>query len=572
MNRKESQTLWAKTLVRALTQGGVNNFVISPGSRNTPLVAAALNHPGAKCHSVVDERSAGFFALGQAKKSGCASVLICTSGSAGAHYLPAVLEAGYSNTPLIVITADRPLALDQCGAPQTVDQTQFFGRNVRAFFELGDPDSNEASLRALARKAVQAHEFSHYPSPGPVHLNFRAYKPLEPATNVDVDIPIPASVRQPIVGPHPEDLKELLDQCKKSERGLIVAGPAPLDASTYAEDVFKFASLSGFPVFAEATSQLRFSSSSECQYFVADALDVFLRDAETRQNYRPDLIIQIGRAPISKAYSNLVNGDLNCPHYIVAPHTWPDPDARVHRIIRADVHEVFAQINDHLPPQEASKWSTHTRRLNELARTKVQATLNEDKFGEGTVTQAVLEQVPNATCLYVANGLPVRHVDTFGKASSKTLNIMSQRGASGIDGQISGALGAASISTSAVTLLIGDVGFLHDVSALASAQQIKTPTVIVIINNGGGRIFDQLPAASAPLCRDQFDFWTTPHQFDLRQISTAFGVTHLKVETADQLKSALANAYAEPQVTVVEALVPANSFKEQAEAIWGADE
>jgi 2-succinyl-5-enolpyruvyl-6-hydroxy-3-cyclohexene-1-carboxylate synthase len=263
-------TEWSRLLLGTLARAGVEQVVLSPGSRSTPFAWAALSEPKLVCHSLWDERVAAFFALGQARLSGRPSLLLCTSGTAAANYFPALLEASLARVPVLVLTADRPFELQHSAAPQTVDQVKLFGDTARAFFELGTPDAHPSALAGVVRSVAHAARRARFPDPGPVHLNARARKPLEPREADDavsvalenaVDTLLQRGPTEAAVATVHGDVKRLAQACAETPRGLIVVGPLSAYDSEAPAQLARLAEVTGFPLLCEATSQLRFRAS-----------------------------------------------------------------------------------------------------------------------------------------------------------------------------------------------------------------------------------------------------------------------------------------------------------------------
>ncbi|MEE2903280.1 MAG: 2-succinyl-5-enolpyruvyl-6-hydroxy-3-cyclohexene-1-carboxylic-acid synthase [Myxococcota bacterium] len=574
MSDQIEQTRWTKTFIRALVQAGVRSAVISPGYRNTSLVSALLEQDVVQTFSVFDERAAAYLALGQARVTRQPSLLICTSGTASAHYLPAIIEARYSGLPLLVITADRPLHLDQCGAPQTINQINLFGHHVRGFFELGDPRGDDNSLRALIRKATQAYEKTTFPVAGPVHINFRSEKPLElNQDNKKVD-ELFHSVRasKSISRLCDEDLSKFISDCLNSKRGLMVAGALPLLSQPLKERILSFAQEQGFVLHAEATSQLRFSSSPQHPSPIIDNLDGYLRNESLRNGCRPDLIVQIGKAPVSKGVQLLLQECSGTPFWVISPEQWNDADNRATVLIRTQVEDFFEQLTETLGTLDTKQvdkgWQQQHASLSADCTTRIQKSLSSASLTEGQITRALLSSAPEFSTVFAANGLPVRHLDTFGPAHSAQLDVLSQRGTSGIDGQISGVLGAATVSSKPIAALIGDIGFLHDISALANSKLAQQAVVFVVINNGGGRIFEQLPVARTGMPKTNWEYWTTPQNFNLAQICEGYGVKVESWNSLDQLVAPLEAAYNHHGVSVLDAQVAPDSFYRESQLLW----
>ena len=362
---KNLQYEWARLIIDGLASQGVSEAIISPGSRSTPFVCAALGHPRVHCTSVLDERSAAHFALGQARATGMPSVLICTSGSAAANYFPAVVEASESRVPLIVLTADRPPELHHCGANQTTDQLHLYGARARFFANVGEPLATEQALRAVRRTAIRAVAEAIGGVPGPVHINAQAREPLEPRAADD-----PSSValqslcdgicaEGDIVGAvssttiaDTEQLDWLAAACARAERGLIVCGPAPVTQGAARDAVLRVARLSGFPIVAEAASQFRFMEGAS--KWVFGASDALWRSADARASLRPDLIVQVGDAPVSKGWSLLMQESFARQHVLITEHGWPDPTARATRLIRGAVPRTLSALSERLPGRAPS--------------------------------------------------------------------------------------------------------------------------------------------------------------------------------------------------------------------------
>lgn len=574
MSRRTEQTRWTRTFVNALVQTGIQNAVISPGYRNTSLVSAILERDEIRTFSVFDERAAAYVALGQARITQRPSLLICTSGTAGAHYLPAIIEAQQSGLPLLVVTTDRPLSLDQCGAPQTIQQINLYGQHVEGFFELGDARSDEESLRAVSRKAAQAYERTLFPKSGPVHVNFRSEKPLE-LDNDDIPRASIFSVKS-IRGESQlskQDFDEFFNACLNAKQGLVIAGALPLISNKLKKQILSFCQRRGFALHAEATSQLRFSDVDEMPSPIVDYMDLYLRDDSHRKSCRPDLIIQLGRAPVSKGVQTLLQESNETPLIVISPEQWNDANNQATMVVRSRLEDVFQQAEDYDQTSQikrhTNKWLEHHATLSSEYSKRVQACLHSETLTEGQITRAVTSSAPSSSVLFAANGLPVRHLDTFIPAHSVDLDILSQRGTSGIDGQVAGVLGAATLANKPTTALIGDIGFLHDISSLANSKIVQVPVVFVIINNAGGRIFEQLPIAKSGLGEDQWRYWTTPQNFDLTKICRGYGVSVKACHSLSEIVNSLETAYDKPGVTVVDAHVDSESFVHESEILWG---
>ncbi|MEM7583253.1 MAG: 2-succinyl-5-enolpyruvyl-6-hydroxy-3-cyclohexene-1-carboxylic-acid synthase [Acidobacteriota bacterium] len=573
------QAEWARLLIGSLADAGVRDVVISPGSRSTPLVLAAAAHPGLECFDLIDERSAAYFALGQARVTGRPSLLIATSGTAGANYFPAVVEAGVAHVPLLVLTADRPVELVGCGANQTIDQQGLFGRHAREFFDLGTPNGSPRALRALRRQAAQAVLASGSPKPGAVHLNARLAKPLEPGEGESeadqeltqrVDELLRRGAPRARVArrlPAAEDIVELAKACRSNERGLIVCGPAPLAQATSRSLIAELGRRTGFPILREATSQARYCPELD-DVATCDAFGPLLANEGFRQRAMPRLVIQIGRGPTAASWKQLVAGVPK--HWVLSPDGWYDAESTASDLVFADLEPTLALLTSRLPatPRSgpwAALWTRAERAVQRAIDEELEAAAPE--LTEGAAARHLASTLPAGSLLAVGNSLPIRGIDVYGRGATGDLRVWCQRGASGIDGVVSGVFGAASRWRHRVALLIGDVSFLHDLSGLQAARCVGVPVILVVVQNQGGRIFEQLPLAQHPAGKDVMEHWTTPHQLDLSHAAELHGLSYERVERVDALDQALANAYSLPGVTLIEAVVPPHGAAEQAQRL-----
>lgn len=603
-----AQALWAEILLRAFAAAGVQDVVISPGSRSTPFVLAASRHPQLRCHDIIDERSAAYFALGQARLSGRPSLLLCTSGTAVANYLPAVVEAGMAHVPLLVLSADRPVDLVDCGANQTIDQLKIFGSQARDFIDLGSADTSPRAQRALRRRVAQAVLTASYPAPGAVHLNARAKKPLQPSEperplspkgllspngllSPDVLSSNQVRPRLPRVLPRREDLQSLARCLAETERGLIVLGPAAVSQAEANAELSDLIERSGCIVFADPASQYRFCRRPET---AIDTYDSLLRSAGFRRRWRPQLILQIGRVPTSGVFESyldeLQTASEESPkveHWVLAAHGWNDPQSTADHMLFGDIEPTLKALN-RLLPRSADRddaWVRAWQEADHLARQVIDAELAgspaavEEALSEGQVARWAVAALPSDGMLVLGNSLPIREVDVYcpgGTGSfGKSLAVASQRGTSGIDGVVSGALGAATVHRAPSLLLIGDISFLHDLAGLAAAHWVTTPLVLLVVQNQGGRIFEQLPVSRHlwPATADESSepdidtssmrHWLTPHAVQMAPAAALFGLPFQRVESLRPLVTALEEGLQRPGVSIVEAVVPPHGAAEQ---------
>lgn len=567
-------TVWSSLVLRSFADAGVRDVVISPGSRSTPLVVAAVREPRLRLHSIVDERAAAFFALGQARLSRRPSLLLCTSGSAAAHYLPAIIEARATRTPLLVLTADRPTELQDCTAAQTIDQVKIFGEFVNAYHDLGTAEPSEAVFLAVRRLAAQARFGTLAPTPGAVHLNARIRKPLEPvlaSTPEEHDLALLAEriATSPIAqvfpgttAPTQEGVAHVAALCRDAVRGLIACGPAEVAQIDARASIFALAQATGFPLLADATSQLRYTTMP-AEVVVADGLEELTASGWRMGGPPPDLVLQIGAPLVSSAWERVLSSAGQ--RVVIAEHGWNDPQSRavafLHASVGATASALAAAVSSHGEVADArlakTEWQQRVRTANAKAWSAIEAALEDtSELTEAHVARAVSATIPAASTWMLGNSLAVRVVSQVCAAGSCEVTMVSQRGAAGIDGLIAGAAGTATQTDRPVTLLVGDISFLHDLTSLAWARRAAVPLVIVLVNNGGGRIFEQLPLASVRDLEPEVLAQTvTPQDFALAHAGPLFGVRWQSVDADAPLRAALRVAYATPGCTVIEARV-----------------
>ncbi len=571
----ERQTEWARLLIDSLVHAGIENAVISPGSRSTPFVVAALRNGALRCWSAIDERSAAHYALGQARSTLRPSLLICTSGSAPANYFPAVVEASEAGIPLIILSADRPPELHQCGANQTTDQTELFGKHVRFFANLGEPRDDELSLRAARRLAARSFADATGSSPGPVHLNAQARKPLEPfVANDELRARVDRVLGEPLTRLHrtrplPPTLVELIPELvvdavieafDEASKPVILCGPADVRNAMFVDALTELSERTGAPVLAQITSQFRCWSHTRS----LGAFDTIWQTEAGRSALAPDFVLQLGAAPVSSGWEKLAaNGRIR--RIVVHPWKWADPSSDAIAIVQADIGSLLTALSNRtfdLGRRDAA-FGERFRRAEKVVWELAGELLQEsgDALTEGAAMRILLDTTPDPSVLVLGNSLPLRDAETWGPPSHKLLLVHSQRGVSGIDGVVSGAAGVASSVQGPTTLAIGDISFLHDISGLQLAADVDGPLVIVVINNAGGRIFEELPIGQ--LGDDSLmRYFTTPHDADLESAAAVHGCAYANATDGDELRRVLQTAYATEGCTVVEAVVPPSSARD----------
>jgi 2-succinyl-5-enolpyruvyl-6-hydroxy-3-cyclohexene-1-carboxylate synthase len=550
-----------------LVRCGMTDACTSPGSRSTPIVLSLARTPGLRAWSHVDERVAGFFALGLAKQTGRPVAIACTSGTAAAELAPAVIEAAQARVPLIVLTADRPPELRDVGAGQTIDQIKLYGSAAKWFVEVGTHEATPERVRWMRGLACRAVWSALDGRPGPVHLNVPLREPLVldgPLPDAD---PAPGRadgrpwVAHPVV-PAPEQLPRVgragLDP---SPRAVIVAGRDERDAAL-GETIAAFAAAARYPLLADPLSGARRGSAAIAHY------DALLRDERLAAELRPDLVLRIGDLPTSKPLRTWLAGLDGVEQTMLdAEGAWSDPAAVVSRRIAANPRAVLAALTpDHRDAGDPA-WLDRWRAADEAAAGAIAATLG-DELNEPRVAAELIDALPSEATLFVAASMPIRDLETFAAARDGGPRVLSNRGANGIDGTVAAALGAAAAGEGPVVLHIGDVALAYDLGALLSARRLGLALTIVLVNNGGGGIFDFLPVA-----REGDDFEqhvATPHGLDFAQAAALYGARHAHVADPPALRSELDRALGSGGLTIVEVRTqrPANVALHR--CVWSA--
>jgi 2-succinyl-5-enolpyruvyl-6-hydroxy-3-cyclohexene-1-carboxylate synthase len=560
---------FARALLQELARAGLRQVCICPGSRSTPLVAAAAAEPALRCWSHLDERSAGFFALGLAKAAREPVALVCTSGTAAANFLPSVVEAHHAGVPLLLLTADRPPELREWGAGQTIDQLRLYGGCVRWFAEVPLPEAGGAMLRYARALACRALAECRGAPAGPVHLNLPFREPLEPAA-VAGDVPADLAARdalaafgraagpytqasRPAPAPGEAEVAALARLARECPRGVLAAGPQDAGPELGAA-VARFARAAGWPVLADPCSQLRCGPHLPDAPVLA-ASDLWLRDERFAARAAPELVLRLGAAPTSKAFRLWL--ERHPPRHLLwlgLEAGWSDPSHLLSQHWRVDPAQLLGAAAERLAPRrEDGGWL----RALEAAERVAQAALEAELAAEPALLEprAVRElglALPEGALLTVSNSMPVRDLDAFLPSSPRALRVLANRGACGIDGMVSSALGAAAAGAGPAALLTGDLAFLHDAGGLLAARRHGIPLAITVLNNDGGGIFSYLPVAEHAREVAFEEHFRTPHGLDLGPVARAFGAGYARVASPEHYRTALKEALAAPRTTVLE--------------------
>jgi len=532
-----SNILWGSIVAEELYLAGVRLVCISPGSRSTPLVwgLAKLREqqPDLQLTVHLDERSAGFFALGFAKRHKALVALICTSGTAPAHYFPAIMEANLSLVPLLVLTADRPPSLRDCGAPQTSDQIKLYGGQVRYFADVGLPSSNAEQIRGLRqtiRRAIAIALGNLGTASGVVHLNFPFSEPLidEP----DLAYPF-CQTPQPsyasyanYAGISQELAADIVQNIQQCPRGIVIVGVGDFPEEM-GELLAEFNDRTGYVVLVEAIG-LRWAK------FISH-YDSFLRSPAFCQANVPQMVIRFGGMPTSKYLSLWLSQHLDQWQEIVISPTFSNPLGGNSYPLNCQPVSFLQKLNQQIAQlNHNSLWRQNFLTAEATATTITHQFVQEVSFPfEGIIYQTLADYLTDGTCLYVANSMPTRDLDTFFHSRNR-IKVLANKGANGIDGTISSALGSALQSSNPTVLICGDIAFYHDLNSLFTAQKYQINLTIILLNNDGGGIFHYLAIAqhNPPFQ----EFFSTPHGLDFGKLVGAFGCAYRLVTSQQELE------------------------------------
>jgi 2-succinyl-5-enolpyruvyl-6-hydroxy-3-cyclohexene-1-carboxylate synthase len=557
----DRQAAFAVTLADEWARAGVAHAVVCPGSRSTPLALAVADTPGIAVHVRLDERSAGFTALGIGMATGTPAVVVVTSGTAAAELHAAVVESDLAGVPMLVCTADRPPELRGVGAPQTIDQTHLYGRSPRWFADPGVPDdASRPAWRSLASRSV-AEAIVGPSGPGPVHLNLPFREPLQGDAvrgGIPPGRPDRAAWHQVHAGPVPPPAGAVdamvAAGLAPGTRGVIVAGAGCGEPSV----VLALAEALSWPVLADPRSGLRGPHRS-----VVAAADGILRAPGFAADHRPDVALVLGGRWASKVVTGFLSGVATV---LVDPFgAWIDPERVVGRVVRADPTVLCRELTAAVTrpgggrSRAAGPWLSDWERAEAGARRVIREySAGPAGWTEPLLAERLVAALPAGASLMVSSSMPVRDVEAFGLPRDEPPRVLANRGANGIDGVVSTALGIA-LAAGPTVALVGDLAFLHDVSALVVADGAPAPLTVVVADNGGGGIFSFLPPVSS-LDPDTFEhLFGTPQSADVAAVAAGFGWAVEEIDDRsgpDALAAALARGASRRGGTVVRVRLP----------------
>lgn len=567
MNHKDALTAYIAAFVAELYSTGVTDVVVSPGSRSTPMAMVMAEHPELKVHIHVDERSAAFFALGIAKATNRPVAILCTSGTAAANYFPAIVEARYSRVPLIVLTADRPHELREVGAPQAIDQLHLYGKHVKWFAEMALPEDTDEMIRYARTVCARATAIGTAAPSGPVHLNFPFREPLIP--RLDENLFQLSERPKGYVKVHNGDLaiedgvfEEIAEKLKGKERGLIVCGNLTDDKFTDA--VTQLSASLNYPILADPLSQLR--SGLHSHENIIESYDTFLRNEDAKAFLKPDVVIRFGAMPISKALTIFLKENQTADQYVVdGGGGWRDPASLSTDMIFCN-EALFCEKLVSLSTNEASSaFIKNWRNLNELTKTTMKQVRDITVLSEGRLFYQLTDLLPEGATLFVGNSMPIRDLDSFFHNNGKNIRVMANRGANGIDGTVSTALGAALYSQS-MYLVLGDLTFFHDLNGLIAAKLYNIDIHIILVNNNGGGIFSFLPQSEHP---KNFELlFGTPLNIEFEHAVRMFNGNFTKIQNWDHFAVEMNQSVEQSGINVYEIVTNREKNRDEHREIW----
>ena len=575
--------LLLRAFVDELARCGMRAACTSPGSRSTPLALSLAREERLRCFSHIDERCSSFFALGLAKATGLPVAITCTSGTAVAELLPAAIEAQEARVPLLLLTADRPPELRENGAGQAIDQIKIFGSAAKWFFEVGNHEASPERLRWMRTLACRAYWSALEGRPGAVHLNF----PLrEPLVLEDEELPedpsgrpdgLPFVRRSPLTSGNAVESENLRRLLAGANRGVVVAGRHERD-TPLPEAVAHFAERLGWPLLADPLSRARRGPAAIAHY------DAFLRDLDLASSLRPDLVLRVGDLPVSKPLRGWLGGLEGVTQVALDPEgAWQDPDSVLTHSFALEPAGALSELSEALSSPDVEEvdgdWLGSWRRADELAAEAIVGALAEGGLSEPLLAGELGVLLPEESTLFVASSMPVRDIETFWPARDDPPRVLCNRGANGIDGTVSSAFGAAAAGEGTVVLLIGDVALAHDIGGLLAAGRLQLKLTIVLIDNGGGGIFDFLPISKAPMALgpdlqgEESIFArhvSTATGLDFARAADLYGLVHERVAETNDFRAALERSLAGEGSSIIEVRTQRSENVELHRHVWKA--
>lgn len=555
-------SLWGSLLVEELIRNGVDYFCLSPGSRSAPLAIAVANNPRARSFVHFDERGVAFHALGYVRATGKPAAVICTSGTAGANLLPAIVEASSDLLPLILLTADRPPELHDVGANQTIKQVGLFGNFVRWSFNLPCPDKVISLEMPLTTIDFAVHNAMRAPA-GPVHLNCMFREPLAPIETgedfrgylsgiagwLDSCEPYSMSLHAtPSIDSMSLDKAQRI--IEQATNGIIILGHLTNESAN--REALALAEQLQWPVFADITSGARLGTKDT---LVIPFFNLALTSEQSKQELQPDTIIHIGGRVVSKRLMQWLE---ECPlrNYLqlIDHPVRIDPIHRVTCRIETGITDFCRALSERVEPSSQRDYLTRWKQASDLIDNILERLIGEATIPvEAGIARLLSKEMLQDTGLFLASSMPIRDVDIFAATDGPRLTVAANRGASGIDGTVASAAGFAVGLERPVTLLIGDLALLHDLNSLAILKDNPQPVIVVVINNNGGGIFGHLPISQ---CGQSFEkFFVTPHGFRFESAAKQFELDYHHASDLSELHAQYSHTVAQKGSSIIEITV-----------------
>lgn len=557
MDTARANANFCSAFIDELARLDVGGICLCPGSRSTPLATALVQNRGLRHWTHLDERSAAFFALGVAKRSRRAVAVLCSSGSAAANFLPAAVEAHYARVPLLLLTADRPHELRDSGAPQAIDQIRLFGAHVKWFIEMPLPEDSAAAARYARIIAARAVATAIAAPAGPVHLNFPFREPFlseegesSYARPRNSESGATLSVSSGRRAPSDTTVQHLAGVLRSAERGLVVCGGQ--DDADAARAIAELAVRLQFPLLADPLSQTRCGTHDRTM--VVAGYDGLLQSADFSGAMVPEVVLRVGALPTSKPLVNYLDANRQARQIFVdGGEGWNDSGLTAGEAVHADPLLLCGGLCEALagwqPSEGSVRWADLWLEADRRAADAIRSYFEEsDEFFEARIFTELAALLPAGFTLFAGNSMPVRDLDGFFPSLGNELRFLANRGANGIDGVISSALGAATLGP--LMLVIGDLSFYHDSNGLLAARRFGIDATIILINNDGGGIFSFLPQAERSAHFEEL--FGTPHGLDLSHLAHLHGARHVLAEDWSAFRRATSAAIASPGLDIIE--------------------
>jgi len=545
MNSQQVLTEYLSAFINGLKSSGVQQAVISPGSRSTSLALLLHREPAIQTFVEVDERSAAFFALGLSKTSEQPVALVCTSGTAAANYYPAICEANASHVPLVVLTTDRPHELRQVGAPQAMDQLQLFQSHVKLFVEMALPETGEEMLNYAFWQGARSGATAQQVPMAPVHFNFPLREPLLPDLEMVSDQRPPVKVVSGENTLSNTQIMELVNQWQQKKGVLVVGGTCTKEAAQW---FIQLAQALNWPLIADPLANV-LTSGTDSSHVLSHS-DLFANHLSEKM--APEVVVRFGQLPVAKNVMLWLKSlTAKTTFYLVdANGQWQDQLKRAQTVIHASETSLIQQILSQLEQPTPISWLNRWKALENAVQTALVESVLAAELNEMTASLTVHQQMVAKGQLFVSNSMPIRYLDRF--MTKQNYRLLGNRGINGIDGIVSTALGMTAVAPERQNiLLIGDLAMYHDMNGLLLAKRYGLPLTIVLLNNNGGGIFSFL--SQRTLRADDFEpIFGTPIDLDFSLVAQLYGAEYTKISSLEQLKDCLVAAKIKPKFQILE--------------------